>query len=445
MIKKKHGIFRKVFLYTLVFLILTIFVATALFSQQFKSFYDSSQVKQLGDVFQPLSQSFAGKSREQMLEIADDFHQKNQSFQFRIETMNEEIVYETPNSAQSDEQSYTLIISLPQNLLLRATNLTSSTNVYSDLMQKVIFAALIMLLLAVAGALLFAKWMTRPIRRLADDTQKMMMRMSVEDTVYSNDEVGQLANDVHTMYENLKKTISELENEIEREKEMEENQRYFFSAASHELKTPIAATKALVEGMLAGVGDYTDHPKYLRECLKMLNAQNKIITEILDIVSLSGDKIKPTLEKINLSELLKLLTTEYFTLTESRNQTLTINIPESATCVADKNLLGRAISNIIMNAIQNAPDGAAIRVWSECTDNKSYLYILNTNSHIEENIRPKLFEPFYREDKARSRSGGRSGLGLTLVKRMLDTMEIPFSLENTKDGVLFKMELSTIE
>jgi Signal transduction histidine kinase len=443
MMKKKHGIFRKVFLYTLVFLILTIFVAAALFAQQFKSFYDSSQVKQLGDVFQPLSQSFEGKSEEQIIEIADDFHQKNQSFQFRIETMNEEVIYATPDSSQSDENSYTLIISLPQNLLLRAINLNSNTNIYHDLIQKVIFAVAIMLFIAVAGALVLAKWMTRPIRRLADNTQKMMMLMPVEDTVYSNDEVGQLANDVHTMYENLKKTISELENEIEREKEMEENQRYFFSAASHELKTPIAATKALVEGMLAGVGDYTDHPKYLRECLKMLNAQNRIITEILDIVSLSGDKIKPASETINLSELLKLLTTEYFTLAESRNQTLTINVSESVNCVADRNLLGRAISNIIMNAIQNAPDGAAIRVWAKYNSNKSHLYILNTNSHIEENIKHKLFEPFYREDKARSRSGGRSGLGLTLVKRMLDTMAIPFSLENTKDGVLFKMELTT--
>ena len=424
-------------------MILTIFVATTLFAGQFKSFYDSSQMKQLGDVFQPLSHGLEGKSIDEILKVADDFYQKNQSFQFRIETMDKEVVYATPNSSQSDERSYTLMITLPQNLLLRAINLNSNTNIYHDLIQKVIFAVIIMLFIAIAGALALAKWMTLPIRQLAEDTQKMMMLMPVADTRYDNDEVGQLANDVHTMYENLKKTISELENEIEREKEMEENQRYFFSAASHELKTPIAATKALVEGMLAGVGDYPDHPKYLRECLKMLNAQNKIITEILDIVSLSSDKIKPTSETINLAELLELLTTEYFTLAESRNQTLTIDVSESVRCVADKSLLGRAISNIIMNAIQNAPNGAAINVWTERDNNKLLLYILNTNSHIEENVKHKLFEPFYREDKVRSRSGGRSGLGLTLVKRMLDTMEIPFSLENTKGGVLFKMELST--
>ena len=92
--------------------------------------------------------------------------------------------------------------------------------------------------------------------------------------VSRRDEVGQLSRDVHTMYEKLKYTISELQAEIKKEKEMEESQRYFFSAASHELKTPIAAASALLEGMIAGIGDYSNHPKYLRECLNMMGAQN---------------------------------------------------------------------------------------------------------------------------------------------------------------------------
>ena len=68
---------------------------------------------------------------------------------------------------------------------------------------------------------------------------------------------------------------------------MEENQRLFFSAASHELKTPIAATEALIEGMIANIGDYRNHPKYLRECLKNLDAQNLLVSEILELVKFS--------------------------------------------------------------------------------------------------------------------------------------------------------------
>ena len=440
---KKHGIFRKVFSYTLIFLLLTICVAAFLFAQQFKSFYDNSQMKQLGEVFQPLSHGLEGKHVDEILKIADDFYQKNQSFVFRIETLDGETLYTTPNAFQTDQQGYTLMITLPENLVLRATNMPTTVNMWNDMTQKIIFALTIMFMIAIAGALLFAKWMTNPIRKLAEETKKMALLEVVPSPARRDDEVGQLANDVHAMYEKLKTTISELEHEIELEKEMEENQRYFFSAASHELKTPIAATKALIEGMIAGVGDYTNHPKYLHECLKMLNAQNKIVSEILDIVNLSNEKVQPVCDKIDLSVLITSVTQEYFTIAESRGQTLTIDIPQGIICYADKNMLGRAISNIIMNAIQNAPDNEFVKVWREKRGTAVRLFILNTNSHIDEAIDSKLFEPFYRVDKARSRSVNRSGLGLTLVKRMLDKMNIAFSLENSGNDVLFWMELAT--
>ena len=97
--------------------------------------------------------------------------------------------------------------------------------------------------------------------RLEDVSQSLPIR---------RDELGDLSRDIYFMYDKLKDTISRLENEILRVREMEEAQRYFFSAASHELKTPIAATSILLEGMLENVGDYKDHPKYLRECVKMM-------------------------------------------------------------------------------------------------------------------------------------------------------------------------------
>jgi len=177
---KKHGIFRKVFSYTLIFLLLTICVATFLFAQQFKSFYDNSQMKQLGEVFQPLSHGLEGKSVDEILKVADDFHQKNQSFVFRIETLDGEALYTTPNAFQTDQQGYTLMITLPENLVLRATNMPTTVNVWNDMTQKIIFALSIMFMIAIVGALLFAKWMTNPIRKLAEETKKMALLEVVE-------------------------------------------------------------------------------------------------------------------------------------------------------------------------------------------------------------------------------------------------------------------------
>ena len=435
---RKFGIFRKIFLYTLLFLILVVGITAALFSQQFVSFYDASQLQQLNSVFQPLTHSLANKSVDEIIEIAANFHAQNQSFMFSIETADEEVVYKTPGMEKSTQQ--TLLMALPQNLTLRVVGIQTGTDTVKALMQKIIVALVILLIVGVVGAVLFARGITKPIRKLAEDTRKMAALEDVALSSYGKDEIGQLGGDVHSMYEKIKQTITALEKEIERERAMEENQRYFFSAASHELKTPIAAASVMIEGMLADIGEYKNHNKYLNECLKTLKAQNRIITEIIDIVHLSDDRICPALEKINLSDLVNSIMPEFITLAESKEQNITVSIADNLYCHADKNWLGRVISNVLMNAVQNSPERENIRIWSKENKDTFALCVLNTGISIDKEVMGKLFEPFFRVDKARSSGSGRSGLGLTIVKKMLDAMEIPFAVDNTDEGVLFKME-----
>ena len=442
---KKSGIFIKVFSYTTIFLIVILCVTVGLFSQQFLSFYNTTQTQQLYNSYETLFGQINGKSDNEMLKAAEAFYSANQSFSFYIKDNEDTIIFATPDMNISDninDNDHKILLSIGSDYTLFAVSTMVVKTNYSDLIQRLLLALGCMLAVGILGAFIFARQMTRPIKRLVNDTKKMSNLEDVLPAPERQDEIGILARDVHSMYDKLKDTISKLENEILREREMEEAQRYFFSVASHEMKTPIAATKALVEGMIARVGDYKDHAKYLREVLKMLSAQNKIISEILELVNLSEDKIIPAMESICLSELIKSVTQEYYPIAESREQILNIDIPADIYCKADRNMLERSISNVIMNALQNAPDGAAVRVWCETNSECARLFVLNTESHIDENVLPKLFDPFYRVDKARSRSANRSGLGLALVKRMLETMNIPFTLENTNDGVLFCMNLT---
>ena len=337
----------------------------------------------------------------------------------------------------------TIVMDLENNLLLRMSNIASEEDLYKDFADKVFIIALLLLCLSVLGAVLFAGGITRPIKTLAGDTRKMASLEIVSPPAYRRDEVGQLARDVHSMYQKLKQTISELENEIKREREMEENQRYFFSAASHELKTPIAASSALLEGMIAGVGDYKNHHRYLKECLNMMHVQNRIITEILKIVNLSDERMVPCKEDIQLLSVINSLLPEYRTLAERRGQRILINVPETVLCHTDQVMIRNVLSNVMMNAIQNSPEGEEIRV--RCEEDKDagivHLSIINTNAHIEEGIRARLFEPFFRADKSRSRSEGRSGLGLAIVKKILDTLAIPFELDTQGSDVVFRLEI----
>jgi two-component system sensor histidine kinase VanS len=263
---------------------------------------------------------------------------------------------------------------------------------YGDLIRRSLLALGLMLAIAIFGAVLFAKSVTKP-----------------------------------------------LEDEIIRERAMEENQRLFFSAASHELKTPIAAARALVEGMIAGVGDYKDHPKYLRECMKTLDSQARLVSEILEIVKLSGKESAPAINSLDLRELGNAVLAEYLPLAEQRGLLVQGVFPH-VKVKADRNLLQRVLSNIMANAIQNTPECGVIKIESH-KQTSLHLGILNTGAHIPDEVLTRLFDPFFRLDTARTRHGTQTGLGLAIVKKALDRMAVPFSLENTAEGVLFRMEL----
>jgi len=442
---KIRGIFMKVFVYTTVFLILLVCVTLTLFSQQFMSFYRVNQIQRVSSSYQRLVDQFQGENVDDFPKLAQQFFESNQSFQFYIEDREKTIIYHTPNADTSGNISgnFTVMVNLNANYTLRAHSDNAFTTDYEGLISQVLIALIVMLAVSIAGALIFARQMTRPIKQIADNTRRMAELEDVPPTRERADELGDLSRDVHSMYDKLKETISKLEDEILRVRELEENQRYFFSAASHELKTPIAATSVLLEGMLENIGDYKDHPKYLKECVKLMDAQTRMIYEILEIVSLNDGKINPTPEKIDVGRMVADVLPNFYTLAEANEQRIVCNIPEGETTLADSKLLKRALANVLLNAVQNTPEAGEIRIWTEAVADGRRLYILNTGAEIDDAALPKLFDPFYRVDKARSRKDGRSGLGLTIVQKALEAMEIDFSLENAKDGVMFWMDLSS--
>ena len=441
---KKRGIFIKVFTYTTIFLVLLVCVTVALYSGQFVSFYNTTQTMQLYSLYQDLHEQLQGKDINEVMAIAQKYHENNQSFLFFIRDKDNEIIFTTPNidpDAAPDRNNSKIIMTIGQDYALGAANQMTARTDYAGLISRSLLALGCMLALGVAGAFIFARQMTRPIKRLADDTKKMANCEDVQPAPLRSDELGDLARDVHAMYDKLKETISELEEEVLREREMEETQRYFFSAASHELKTPIAATSVMLEGMLENVGDYKDHPRYLRECIRMMDAQTKLICEVLEIVSLNDGRIVPNPEILELKSTVNVLLPSYLTLAEANGQSINASIPDSHVCIADLKMLNKVLSNVILNAVQNTPSGGEIRIWSEPYADLYRLCVLNTDTHIDKDVLPKLFTPFYRMDKARSRKNGSIGLGLTIVQKTLEAMEVDFALENTSDGVLFWLDL----
>jgi len=444
---KIFGIYAKVFSYTILILVVVIVVAAAFFSNQINEIMQVMERQQLTNIFTPLLEGIENKSNDEIILFAEEFHQRNASVEFSIIAENGEIIFQTRYAdslnlgSMNGEQpvffgtrqitnNFQSIEPLSNGMTIYMASALSESVAHNEFIQRTIAVLLVLFVIGAFTASVFAYRIAKPIKNIARDTRRMASLELVPPPIPRRDEIGHLANDVYVMYEALK-------NEIERAREMEENQRYFFSAASHELKTPIASTLILLQGMLDNIGDYSNHPKYLLECIKKMKTQSKMISEILDIVRLTDGTIIPNYEKVNVGEVVKSVAVSHQTLIETKEQQLSINLSDNLACNTDSAMLTRVLSNIILNAVQNTKTQGEICIGHE--DNR--IFILNKGAMIDSTALSNVFKPFYREDKARSSEVNRSGLGLTIVKKTLDCMGIEFSLENTADGVCFWMEL----
>lgn len=436
---KKRGIFVKVFLYTMLLLALVISVTAALFAQQIISFYNRTQVQLLSKNFAQLTEQLEDVESSDYFKIAEEFFDNNQSLRFELQDPNGYTVFSSVRISHEEgvTRYQNIIMTVGSGYTLSASADTLDADEYSQLLSRILIGVAALLALGVLGSFIFARRMTRPIRKLVSDAETMSALAPISPPDKRNDEIGELSNIVHEMYGKLKGTIADLEEE-------KEAQRYFFAAASHELKTPIAATTALLQGMLDDIGEYKDHPKYLWECIKMMKEQNKIITEILEIVKLTDGKIRPDFQRMSLRDAVDAVLGACQTLIETGGQVVDAQIPEGQMIIADSGMLHRALQNVIMNAVQNTGPQGRIRIWSQLNGEYVRLCVLNEGARIEEAMLPKLFDPFYRTDEARGAKNGRSGLGLTIVAKTLECMGLAFALENTPEGVLFWVDLRVL-
>ena len=451
--KNVFGIYAKVLSYTLLILLAVVVVAALLLSNQISDALTNMEHEQLSHIFSPLNEQLFGKSEEEAINILQNFHGANRAFEFYAKNESGEIIFRTPGAIISDNEiTFTgnhgrdnvfffrpyndseIALTQTSSISLFVSSIIANDTVHREFVRNTVMALLILFLVGGVAASVFAHRITKPIKILAQNTKRMSKLEFAAPPIARNDEIGQLADDVYIMYEKLKA-------EIERVREMEQSQRYFFSAASHELKTPIASTLILLQGMFDNIGDYKNHPKYLLECIKKMKTQSKMISEILEIVRLTDGTIIPNFEKIKIVEIFNSVVASHRTLTESKEQRIFVDVPENIVCKVDRIMLSRVFSNVFLNAVQNTPEQGEILIWQEDKGAAVRLFILNKGTEIDVDTLSNAFEPFYREDKARSSEVRRNGLGLAIVKKTLDCMGFDFSLENTNDGVCFWVDL----
>ena len=310
----------------------------------------------------------------------------------------------------------------------------------------VIIAAV--LLISVICSFIYAYLFARPVRKLSLLSGKIAgMDFSVRSGSKRRDEIGDLGRDLDNLSASLNETITdlnqrtmELEHEIDRVNELERQKEVFFIAASHELKTPITIAQGQVRGMIDGIEPYNDLDTYLPRTLSALKRMESLINEILTVSRMQAENEIAQM-KVDLTSLLNSRTDEIKDLLEVREIPLVTDIDKGLYCEGNAELISMAVGAFLSNAVYYSNEGSEIVVKAHEKDGMILTEIRNTNSHIDEEDLPHLFEAFYRSDSSRNRRSGGSGLGLYLGKIIVERHNGNVSLDNDGQDVAAVIEL----
>ena len=318
----------------------------------------------------------------------------------------------------------------------------------------------ISLLCSVIYTYLFA----RPVKKLSDVSHAMAgMDFSRKCNTKRGDEIGDLGRDLDAMAESLQEKMgalenrtSELEEEVAHRKELESQKDMFFSAASHELKTPVTILEGQIRGMIDGVEPYTDHEVYLPRALGTVKRMESLINEILTASRMqSGKEIVSSRE--DMVQLLEEKMEELEDLFESRGLKMDLSFENNLIFNGNKELTSLALGSFLSNAAFYSEEGTTVFVEAEVAeakkdsekegrqDEKMIRVSVRNAGHIEEEDLQHLFEPFYRADKSRNRRSGGSGLGLYLAKLIIEKQGGSCRMENAGSDVLATVEIPAAE
>ena len=308
-----------------------------------------------------------------------------------------------------------------------------------DVILKILpYSIFISLLIALIASYIYARKITTPIKEICDVTKKMEnLNKEAFCKVETEDEIGILAANVNSLYENLLNTIVSLEEEIKNVSESEKIKVDFLRSASHELKTPLMSMNIMIENMLYDIGKYKNHYIYLEKCKDIVSELSKMVQEILDTSKLNiiNNKNESVLD---LGSLVQKNIEQYKLIAKSKKINIKMNLKESFNIKVDEKLFTKAISNIISNAVNYTDEGKEIRIYIK--DKK--LIIENDCKPISEEHLEHIFEAFYRVDFDRNKSSGGNGLGLYIVQQILKMYNLDYSFKSILTGMSFEVDFN---
>ena len=335
-------------------------------------------------------------------------------------------------------------ISSGNSLVFFMLDSSGMQNIRQSFWDKIPLIVVIVFIASIIAAYLCYRILIKPIIYLSKVSKRLeKLDFTWRCNTQRKDELGVLAFSLESMSRKLQTTLDELKMKSEQLakdiviiKNMERQRKSFFAAVSHELKTPITIMKAQSENMLYRIGDYANRDKYLQENLLVLDDMEKLVREIILIAKLDASDIEQPFEQINLEQVLASCVKKILPVANEKKIEIENRVEDIMICV-NKRLFEKALSNVILNAVQYSPVGERVIIKLE----RKCLQVINTGVHIE-NLED-IFQPFFRVEKSRNKSTGGTGLGLYIVKMILDLHHMNYQMKNIVEGVMFEILFET--
>ncbi len=233
--------------------------------------------------------------------------------------------------------------------------------------------------------------------------------------------------------------------DISRLKQLEKIRREFVANVSHELRTPLTLIQGNIETLKG-----EKNPKAIERSLATIERHserlNRLLTDLLDLSSIEQDEAKFSFRKVDLKTIIKRSVANFTKQAQAKHQTLKVQTePELSSVSADPDRLDQVLSNLLDNAIKFTPDGGKIVVRALPQNTYVRVEVIDNGPGIPEEDQPRIFERFYRVDKARSRELGGTGLGLAIVKHIIEAHNGKVWVESVLDrGSKFCFTLPTV-
>ncbi len=311
------------------------------------------------------------------------------------------------------------------------------------------------ILAAVFGILimyLITRRITKPIIQLTEISDRMAeLDFDAKYTGSSYQEVDELGENMNRLSENLEETISELKsanNELrldnERKTEIDLERKEFLSNVSHELKTPLALIRGYAEGLSEGVtGDPESQAFYCEVIADEAEKMSRMVGKLLTLNQLETGGEKVSMDRFDVTSLIRGVLAANSLRFKQEGIDAAFEDTESIMVWADEFLTEEVLTNYVSNAIHHCKYAKQIRIRTEQQESSVRIFVFNTGDPIPEESLDKIWIKFYKVDKARTREYGGSGIGLSIVKAIMDRMHQSCGVQNRTDGVEFYLDLDT--